>query len=273
MKVAAEAENANVKLEAEHLPVTVLVPCFNEASHMEACLTSVASWAGEILVVDSYSSDETVEIASRFTDRILQHEYVACAAQKNWAIPQARFEWVFVLDCDERCTDALHQSIREVVLGDAAYDGYWVSRLNHLFGKEIHYSGWGNDTVLRLFRRDVSRYEDKRVHTEIQLEHVGVLEGKLLHYTVSSIEQWSQKINRYSSLKAKDKLDKNTAMPVMHLLMRPFWRFFKDFILRRGIFDGWRGFLIAGMSSYAEMLMAAKLVEGGLQTCPDKKAS
>ncbi len=115
--------------------------------------------------------------------------------------------------------------------------------------------------MLRLFRRDFGRYQEKRVHAEIKLKNTGVLTGRLDHHSVSSMASWVAKINRYSSWKAEDKFERGVVAPVFQMLFRPPFRFFKDYLLRLGILDGWRGFLIAAMSSFAELVMAAKLTQ------------
>lgn len=240
--------------------LSVIIPCFNEERNIEACLASV-SWADEILVVDSFSTDGTLEIVRRYTDRILQHEYLNSAAQKNWTIPQALHDWVLIVDSDERVIPELKKEITSLLMQRPQKDGYWIRRKNYLFGSEIRYSGWGTDSVLRLFRKDVGRYQEKRVHAEIDLVNSGVLEGFLEHHSVASLADWVTKINRYSTWKARDKFEQGTKAPVLHMILRPPVRFFKDFVLRLGMLDGWRGFLIASMSAFAELVMAAKVVQ------------
>jgi glycosyltransferase involved in cell wall biosynthesis len=245
---------------ASRIMLSVIIPCFNEERNIASCLKSV-SWADEILVVDSFSTDRTLEIAQQYTDRILRHEYINSATQKNWAIPQALHDWVLIVDCDERVTAELRDDIATVLKQEPLREGYWVKRKNYLFGEEIKYSGWGTDSVLRLFRRDLGRYQEKRVHAEVNLQNTGVLRGFLEHHSVSSLSDWINKINRYSSWKAQDKYEKGAMAPVLHMMLRPPMRFFKDYILRLGILDGWRGFLIASMSAFAELVMAAKIAQ------------
>lgn len=243
------------------LPLTVIITTFNVEHCIEDCLKSVCGWVDEVLVIDSFSTDRTMELVSRYADRVLQHEYITHAAQCNWAIPQARHEWVLLIDSDEVVTSQLKAEIQNLFDLGLEREGYWIYRNNHLLGRRIRHSGWGRDSVLRLFLRDKARYPEKRVHPEFSLENTGVLHGRLEHYTVSSISDWAAKINSYSSLKAADKFEHGFPLPHLQLLIRPFWRFFKDTILRLGFLDGWRGFLIAGMSALAEMQMSAKVLE------------
>jgi glycosyltransferase involved in cell wall biosynthesis len=244
--------------------LTVIVPCYNEEENIEGCLESV-KWADEILAVDSYSTDRTLDILKKYTTRILQHKYVNYAAQNSWAIPQARHEWILIVDSDERVTPELHDEIQKLLQCGPDKDGYWIRRNNYLMGKRIKHSGWGRDIVLRLFRKDLGHFKVKRVHSKIKLQNTGILTARLDHHSVSSMASWVAKINRYSSWKAEDKFEREAFAPILQLLFRPPFRFFKDFVLRMGILDGWRGFLIAAMSSFAELVMAAKLIRMGLQ--------
>ena len=238
--------------------LTVIIPSYNEEKNIERCLKSV-SWADEILVVDSFSTDRTLEIAQKYTKRILQHQYHNSAAQKNWTIPRAGHDWVLLVDCDETVSKPLCDEICKLLRQDPPQDGYWIFRNNYLMGKRVKYSGWGRDSVLRLFRKDLGRYDEKRVHAEIKIKNTDTLKARLDHNSISSITAWVNKINRYSSWKAEDKHEKQVCAPVFHILFRPPIRFIKDFIFRLGFVDGWRGFLIASMSSFAELIMAAKL--------------
>ena len=242
------------------LPVTALIPCFNEERNIEDCIRSV-QWADEILLADSFSTDRTLEIGRRYGARIVQREYGYSASQKNWAIPQAAHEWVLLVDSDERVTPELRDEILRMLESGPKHDGYWIARTNFLFGERVRFSGWQRDSVLRLFRRDLGRYEDKRVHAEIQLSNTAWLENRIDHHSIASIQNWVAKINRYSSWKAQDKFDKRSAAPVVQVFFRPPLRFLKDYILRLGVLDGWRGFLISMMSAFSEFIMASKLLE------------
>ena len=239
--------------------LSVIIPCHNAEKSIAKCLQSVR-WADELLVVDSYSTDRTLEIAGNFTDRIIQHEYENSAQQKNRAIPRAEYDWVLIVDSDEQVSSALADEIQQLLQRGPDREGYWIYRRNYLMGKRIRHSGWGRDKVLRLFRKDRGRYSNKRVHAEVELENTGTLAGRIDHHSISNMTEWVSKIDRYSSWKAEDKFQKKTRMPVLHLLFRPPFRFLKDFILRLGFLDGWRGLLIAIMSAYAELIMSAKLI-------------
>ncbi len=242
--------------------LTVLVPCFNEEKNIEACLES-AQWADEILVVDSGSADKTLEIAGRYTSRALEHEYVNSATQKNWAIPQARYEWVLVLDCDERITHPLRNEILSILEeGGGGYDAFRIRRLNHFFGKRIRHCGWERDYVTRLFKRDKARYPDREVHADLLVNgRVGQLKGELLHYTYNSFDQYFQKFGRYTTWAAEDLHKKGKRPGPVNLFLRPIWRFFRMYVLRLGFVDGIEGLILCTLAAMSVFTKYAKLWE------------
>ena len=147
--------------------VTAIIPTKNEAHNIESVLASVA-WCDEILVVDSFSTDNTVELAKKYTSRIIESEYINSASQKNRAIPQAAHEWILLVDADELVTPELKNEIQELLKQDnIPHDAYWIYRKNYFMGKEVKYSGWQRDKVIRFFKRDTCRYEEKHVHAEV----------------------------------------------------------------------------------------------------------
>ncbi|MFP4580032.1 MAG: glycosyltransferase family 2 protein [Candidatus Sumerlaeia bacterium] len=248
------------KANAPRPKITALVPCFNEEENIRACLESV-KWADEILVVDSFSTDRTREIAAEFTDRILQHEYINSAAQKNWTIPQASHEWVLIVDSDERVTPELRDEILGLLKKGPELNGYYIGRLNHFMGHPIRHV-WKSDKCLRLFRRDKGRYQERNVHADIVLEGpAGMLENKLLHYTATDFDRYMRKHDRYTSWAAGDRAKKTKAVHWYHLTLRPCWRFFKQYVLKRGFLDGKAGLVVCGLSAFSAFMKYAKLWE------------
>jgi glycosyltransferase involved in cell wall biosynthesis len=243
----------------ERQKLTVLVPTFNEEGNIRACLEAV-KWADEIFIVDSYSTDRTLEIAREYTDRIVQHEYVNSAAQKNWAIPQARHPWVLIVDADERVTPALRDEILQILISNSPCAGYTIYRQNHFMGKPIRFCGWQRDRVLRLFKRDAGRYEDKEVHANIILNgSTSLLKNKLLHFTFTSFEQYMKKFDRYTAWAAGDRSKRTPRVRWHHLALRPAWRFLRQYILQLGFLDGMAGFIICTLAAYSVFLKYAKL--------------
>lgn len=220
------------------------------------------SFCDEIILVDSFSTDNTVELAQPCVTRVLQREYIHSASQKNWAIPQARNEWILLVDADERITPALQKEIITLIpqLDDQPYVGYWMGRRNFFMGKRIRYSGWKNDRVIRLFKKSSCRYADKHVHSEIIADGaVGWLNNKLLHYKYNGIDAHVTKLQRYASLQARDFDKKVGRITLFHIVLKPFWGFFKHYVLQLGFMDGFIGFTIAYLRSYGIFMRYVKL--------------
>jgi glycosyltransferase involved in cell wall biosynthesis len=194
--------------------LTAIIPVKNEEHHIEGVLQSVA-FADEIMVVDSFSTDKTLELAKKFTDFILQREYDYPAAQKNWAIPQASHEWVLLMDADERITPELQAEICGLLGRDIQESAFWIYRRNHFMGKPIRFSGWQHDRVIRLIKKEACRYNDKLVHEEIVTRgKVGRLKNPMLHFTYTDLKTYLAKMDRYTTWSALEK-SKKTRLPFL----------------------------------------------------------
>jgi len=225
--------------------LTVIIPTFNEEHNIVEVIKSV-DFINEIMVVDSFSTDKTIELATPLATTIIQREYENSASQKNWAIPQAKHEWILLLDADERVTPELKKEVLEILKSETNYRGFWIKRQNYFMGKRVCFSGWQGDKVIRLFKRDECRYEDKHVHAEIINEgKIGVLKSKLIHNTFKSKESYLQKLERYAKWQAKDYDKKVSKITPFHTIVKPLVRFFKHYILQLGILDGYVGFIIS----------------------------
>ena len=240
--------------------LSAIVTCFNEETMIGDCLKSIQG-ADEILVIDSFSTDRTLEIARPLATRVLQHEYLNPAAQKNWAIPQAAHEWVLVLDADERATPALNAEIKGI-LANPTHDGYWLRRRNFFWGKEIRFGAWRNDKVLRLFRRDRGRYQDKLVHEEIELPTpAGWCRERLLHFSYRSLDDYLRKVSRYSAWGAKDAQWRGVRAAAWRIWGHSVGHFIKSYFIKQGFRDGTKGLIIAFMEAYYGFFKYAKLYE------------
>ena len=241
--------------------LTVLIPCKNEERNIRPCIESARGIADELLVADSGSTDRTMEIAREYGARIIEREYVNSANFKNWAIPQAAHPWVLVVDSDERVTPELASEIRTVIAGTPRFDGYRIFRRNHIMGRPVRHSGWGSDHVIRLFKRDVCRYEERRVHADVIVASgkVGTLRGRLLHYTYWTFGQFVEKLDRYTTWAAQDLYDKGRRAGFVSLVLRPAFRFFRHYVLHLGFLDGRAGAIVSMLSAFAVHLKYAKL--------------
>jgi glycosyltransferase involved in cell wall biosynthesis len=239
--------------------LTAIIPTKNEERNIEAVLQSV-SFADEIMVVDSYSTDKTLELAKKYTNFILQREYQYSASQKNWAIPQASHEWILLVDSDEQITPELQHEIMDLIKKGTDNVAFWIYRRNHFMGKRIRYSGWQGDRVIRLFKRDHCKYEDKFVHAEIMANgRVGTLKNRMLHFTYTDLKTYLAKMDRYTTWSALDKNKRTKKVTFFHLGIKPCYRFFTHYILRLGILDGKEGFIISVLSAYSVFLRYLKI--------------
>jgi glycosyltransferase involved in cell wall biosynthesis len=241
--------------------LTAIIPCKDEQLNIRPCIESFSSIADEILVADSGSTDRTMDIARQLGARIIEREYINSANFKNWAIPQASHSWILLVDADERVTEELAQEIKIKLAGKPPCDGYHIYRKNYFFGHPIKRSGWGTDKVIRLFKRDLSRYKDMRVHSEVVVSSgkVGFLKGKLEHYTYWNFRQIMEKYERYASWAAEDLRDQGRRAGFTHLTLVPLWRFIRQYLLQRGFLDGIPGLLVCLTSMYYVFLKYAKL--------------
>jgi len=244
------------------LDLSIIIPTYNEETNIEDCLKSALGLAKEIFVVDSFSKDKTLEIAQKYANKVVQHEYINSATQKNWAIPQAKYPWVMILDADERITPELIGEIRSILNPDTKYNGFRIRRENTFFGKPMKYCGWGNDSVLRLFKRDISKYKDKAVHADVECPApIGVLRHPLSHNSYRSMEQYIEKFQRYTTWSADDLAKRNIKVSCFHLALKPIGRFLRMYIFNLGFLAGIRGLVLAMLGMFSVFMKYAKLWE------------
>jgi glycosyltransferase involved in cell wall biosynthesis len=234
--------------------LTVIIPCRNERKNIRLCVESVREVADEIIVADSLSTDDTVEIVKSLGGcRIVQREFVGYVDFKNWAIPQARHNWVLIVDADERVTPELAREIRQVLQSPPeSIDAYWIYRRNFFMGHEIRHCGWNTDDVCRLIRRDRCRYGAKRVHEEIEVERhrTAWLKNRLVHHSIWSYDDYFRKRIQYTQLSAQDAWQDHKRTSSFDLLVRPMLRFLQLYILRLGFLDGMPGIQVCMLTAY-----------------------
>tara|TARA_B100001250_G_C19779686_1_gene781274 strand:- start:336 stop:1094 length:759 start_codon:yes stop_codon:yes gene_type:complete len=225
--------------------ITAIIPTFNEAHNIVDAIKSI-EFANEIMIVDSFSTDKTIELAKPLSNTILKREFEYPASQKNWAINQAKYQWILLLDADERVTSKLKDEIIKIINSNTIYSGFWIKRKNYFMGKKINFSGWQRDKVIRLFKRDECKYEDKYVHEEIISNgKIGILKNKLTHNTFVSKEVYLKKLDRYAQWQAKDYDKRTKKINIYHTIIKPLFRFLKHYIIQLGILDGYIGFIIS----------------------------
>jgi glycosyltransferase involved in cell wall biosynthesis len=240
---------------------SVIIITLNEERHIAACLESV-SWADEIIVVDSQSEDRTVEIARRFTPHVVVREWQGYSGQKNIALDLASGEWVLWIDADERVTPELATEIRPLIDRNPEENGFEIARRAFFLGQWIRHCGWYPGYVLRLFRREQGRFDDRAVHEGLELSGPrGRCENDLLHYTDDSLDHYMWKFNRYTSLAADELAAKGRRTGWLNIFFRPFHMFIKMYILKKGFLDGVRGLMLSMLSSAYVAVKYIKLWE------------
>lgn len=248
-------------------PLSVIITTFNEEINVAECIESVR-FADEIVLVDSFSTDRTVEIVQQYPDvQLLQRTYYGSAAQKNWAIDRVSHEWVLIIDADERVTPALAREILEILTSEPPVNGYFIRRENVFIDKVIRHSGWSTDKVIRLFRRDKGRYPNRRVHADMIIEGpTPTLRESFLHYTFRSFDQYFDKFLKYAEWGAAQAFREGKRAGVTEILGRPLWRFFRMFFVQLGFLDGLHGLVLCALQSFGVFLKYALLWEYTLRS-------
>jgi glycosyltransferase involved in cell wall biosynthesis len=241
-------------------PLSCTIICFDEEEGIRAALESV-KWCDEIVVVDSFSTDRTVEICREYTDRIYQRPWPGFVEQKAFALEQAHCAWVLNLDADERVSPELRREI-EAVLREPDADGYFVPRLVYYLGRWWRRGGWWPDYRLRLFRRDKVVWGGIDPHEKVLLRgRSRRLRGPLLHYTYRDVSDHLATINGFSGVAARELLLRGHVPSWADLLLRPLWRFIRFYGLRQGFTQGLAGLYVAQSAAFYVFARYAKLWE------------
>jgi glycosyltransferase involved in cell wall biosynthesis len=244
------------------LTVSAIVVCFNEEKNIGACLESLR-WCDELVVVDSFSTDGTVEICRRYTDRVLQRAWAGYVDQKAYALSQATKDWVLVVDADERVTPELRKEIKQALARDKDnYAGYALPRLVFYLGRWWWRGGWYPNYGVRLVRRDRATWGGYEPHDKILVDgRVRRLRHPLHHFTYRDIDDHTQRINRYTSISAQELRKRGRRWRLADALLRPAWRFLRCYFLKRGFMEGFAGFYVAVTAAMSVFLKYAKLWE------------
>lgn len=238
--------------------LSVILITKNEAANLQDCLSSV-SWADELIVVDSGSSDGTVDIARQFTPYVYSQAWLGFGVQKNLALDYATGDWILSLDADERVTPELRLEI-EAAIADGRFDGYLLPRLSQFCGKFVRHSGWYPDPVLRLFKRGAGRFSDSLVHEKVVLVGgLGRLTHPLLHYSYRSIQDVERKVEHYSTAAAQQMFQNGKSAWSTTAPLRGAWAFVRTYVFKLGFLDGLTGLRIAVMNARTTYLKYRKL--------------
>jgi len=240
--------------------ISIALITLNEEDRLSACLQSV-SWAGDIVVVDSDSSDRTAEIARSFGARVFNEPWRGFGAQKQFAIEQCRGDWILLLDADERLSPECAREIKKVV-NSPLYQAYSLPRKNFFMGRWIKHAGWWPDRTIRLFKRGTAHMPAQLVHESLQANgRVGELVSPIIHYPFRNLSQMMQKMDKYSSAGALELYNKGQSSSYLKAISRSAWAFFYNYLLRGGFWDGGPGLVIAISDAVNKFFKYAKLRE------------
>ncbi|NJD68845.1 MAG: glycosyltransferase family 2 protein [candidate division NC10 bacterium] len=241
--------------------LTATIITHNEEHTIRACLESVA-WAKEIVVVDSGSSDRTLEICRGYTDKVVINPWVGFIEQKNFAVSLATYDWILNIDADERVPEELRRAI-ERELCAPRYDGYRMARRNYFLGRWMRHGGWYPDRVLRLFDRRKGRFGGINPHACLVMPNgaVGSLDGDLIHLTYRDVSQYIRKQDAYTGTSVEERARTRRSGPVgrAELMLRPLVKFVQVYLLKRGFLDGMQGLIAALGAAYFNFVKYTKM--------------
>jgi glycosyltransferase involved in cell wall biosynthesis len=226
--------------------VSVFVIAFNSEGKIGRVLESV-KWADEVVVVDSFSTDRTAELAEAYGARVVQVPFNGFGDLRNNAVNACTNEWILSIDTDELCTESVEIEVRSILAQDKSADAYFVPRLNFFMGRWVRHSGWyPNYRQPQLFNRNMMAYDLNAVHEGYVLKpggQIGYVRNAILQVPFESVSEMLEKANRYSTLGAQRISDKRITM--WSALRHGLWSFIKHYVFKRGFLDGWAGFMIA----------------------------
>ncbi|MEK9629523.1 MAG: glycosyltransferase family 2 protein [Nitrospinota bacterium] len=244
----------------EKLSVTIITK--NEESNIGRCLESL-KWVDEVVVVDTHSSDRTVEICRQHTDKIFDESWHGYGKQKNICASHAKNRWVLNVDADEVVTPESAAEIQKVLGEGPKYPVYHLPRKNYFGDTWVRFGGWYPDRILRLYDKEQVAFSEVQVHERLEPDdNAGALENALIHYSYRDEEDYIQRQDRYSTLYAKEKIAKGFRANWTHMYLRPLFTFLKNYVLKQGFIDGSIGFFLAKNSAlythqkYAKTLLA-----------------
>lgn len=241
--------------------VSGIIICKDEEKNIEDCIKSIL-WCDEIVVVDSYSTDDTIGIAKKYTSSIFQNEWKGFHEQRKFALSKVNHEWTFSIDADERCTKELEKEIKNLLeLKDISHDGFEIPRKSFFLNKWIKHGGWYPNYQLRLFKSKSAKVSDRLVHESYLVNGTtGRLKNDILHYTVTSVSEFITKINSYSDLSAMEKVEKKN-VNFLDILIIPGIAFLHQYILKGNFLDGVAGLMVSKFHMMTKLLNNMKIWE------------
>ena len=238
--------------------ISAIIPTLNEEIHIAEAIKSV-SFADEIIVIDSFSEDKTIEIAEKLNVKIIKREFDDFSSQKNFAINQASHDWIYILDADERVTKEVKKEIVSAVKDPKGFVGFYLRRTFYFSGKKVNYSGFQRDKVIRLFLKEHCKYSGLVHEKIISNGKIGFFKNKIDHFSYRNYDHYISKLNHYATIRAKELHDNGEKVNIYHVMVKPGARFFIHYFIRLGFLDGFTGFLVAKTQAYGVLTRYIKL--------------
>jgi glycosyltransferase involved in cell wall biosynthesis len=256
-----ESETSTTEEGRPRPRVSGIITSFNEEHNIAECIESI-NWCDEIVLVDSYSTDRTPEIAQSYDRvRFFQRTYYGAGAQKNWALQHVRGDWILLLDADERCTPGLRREVERLLADGPSHLAYMMNRDVYFLGKRIRFSGWQRDRVARLFKRGTAYYENRRVHSLLHTTgDTPILDNSIEHHMVDrSFDEYAFRLARYGYWGAAQCWRDGIRCRAHEVFLRPLWRFLRTYGLQLGVLDGARGLVFCMLQAYSTYMKFAIL--------------
>ena len=244
--------------------ISITIITYNEERNIQRCLNSIIDLSEDIVVVDSFSTDDTREICKDYPNvRVITHEFEGHVEQKNYALAYVKNDYVLSLDADEFLSETLKDSIKSA-LQDVRYDGYYFNRLTNFCGKWIKHSGWYPDRKIRLWNINKGKWGGVNPHDKVIMKSgikISYLKGDLLHYSFNSISEHITQINKFSDIRAEEMLKSGKTITILNYILSPVVKFIKQYFFKLGFLDGLYGFIISVNSAHSTFLKYTKLRE------------
>ncbi len=239
--------------------ISLFIIVKNEEARLAKCIASARGLVNEVIVVDSYSKDKTVQIAKDLGAQVFRRNFDNFSKQKNFALSKVHGEWAINLDADESLSPQLKDEIRQAIK-NTKHSGFIIPRTNYFLGKHMKHSGLNKERVLRLVRADKAQYTDVLVHEELKVEgSLGQLKNPIRHFPYDSLDSYFQKFNHYTTLAARQMHKNGRKFNLFFVLITIPFEFLKRYILKLGILDGMRGFIWASFSAFYVFVKYMKL--------------
>lgn len=231
--------------------ICAIITTLDEEREIADCIRSL-EWCDDLLVVDSFSTDDTVRIVGSFPKaRLFQRTYYGSAAQKNWAMDQCACDWILIFDADERCTARLRGEIETLLHEGPRYDSYRIRRRLFFLDHHIRFCGWHRDLVVRLVRRGTARYPNRRVHADMVTQgKTATLKNSLNHHMVRDLNEYVFRVCKYGVWGAAQCWKEQRRSGLKEVMLRPLWRFVRSYFIQLGLLDGLHGFMFCCFQAF-----------------------